>query len=584
MLQFYDLTIRNFLSYGNKDTTINLHRSGVVLIAGANGVGKTTIVQALLYVLYDKTLSQCKMDELVNNVNKKHMMVSITFYKPNEGYYKVIRARKMVPGGNGNYVKIYFNKDELVFNDEHECSLDGTSNTDKKIVNILNIPFEMFVRIVVISATSTSFLDLPVVHATAPSQTSFIERLFNMTLLADKASILKDLIKSTESSIKVQLVQIQSIEREQLRLTEQIENAKQRSDAFGITNQSKIIELEAKLAKINNIDLDTERELYDRSKQLSDIIKKVKKQQLTLATSLQKYEKQQADKEHEITHLSANTCPYCLQAYTNNEKILECENHIADYVQNIAEILEFIDTISTQIDEYTIEYNNIIEQITIQDLEELINIKNESQYTSQRLNELHIAPNVYYEQYTELQAICIDDPDYNETNRLKTLSEHQQFLLKLLTKKDSFIRKKLLTVNLQYLNARLQHYLVDLALPFTVEFTHLMTAEITHLGRLISSNNLSNGQRSRVNIAMTMAFRDVRQKLHIPVNVVLFDEALDVGLDGAGMTAAISMLKRKAREENTTLYIVTHREETMTLFDQVMDVSMVDGFSVINEM
>jgi len=583
MLQFLDLNIRNFLSYGNTNTVIKLNKNGVVLIAGVNGVGKSAIIQALLYVLYDKTLSNCKVDELINNVNKKHMEVSVTFYIPNIGYYKILRARKMKPGGSGNYVKLYFNKDETIFNETHNETLDGNYNTDKKILSVINIPFEMFVRIVVISATNTSFLDLPANHAVSPSQTSFIERLFNMTILADKASVIKDLVKSTEDSLKIQLIQIQSIEREQLRLVEQIQNIKQKADTFDDNNQIKITELESKLAKINNLNLDNERELYNKSNELEVIKKKLIKQQATLSSSVQKYEKLQIEKTHEINHLNSNTCPYCLQTYTNKEKITECEIQIKDCIYNIAELLEFIDAIAIDIETNIVEHNNIINQITVHNLEELIDIKNESQYTTQRVEELKIAPNVYYEQYIELKKTCIEDIDYTEVNRLRRLSEHQQFLLKLLVKKDSFIRKKLLTVNLQYLNARLQHYLVDLELPFKVEFTHQMIVEITHLGRYISSNNLSNGQRSRVNIAMTMAFRDVRQKLHIPVNICLFDEALDIGLDGAGMTAAISMLKRKARDENTTLYIITHREETMTLFDQVMDVSMADGYSVIME-
>ena len=582
MLQFLDLTIRNFLSYGNDGVTITLNKKGVVLIAGVNGVGKTTLIQALLYALYDKTLSAGKVDELINNINKKYMEVGVNFYKPNEGYYRVERARKMKAGASGNYVKLFFNKDEPIFDEDHDITLDGNSSTDKKILSIINIPFEMFVRIVVVSATSTSFLDLPVTHTTQPSQTSFIERLFNMTILADKASVLKDLIKSTEDSIKTQLAQIQTLEREHQRLAEQIANVKMRADTFDANKSIKIKELEAKLAKINDVNLEAERVLYDKSDELSKLISKVSRQEATLTATLKKYEKQQDETSHELNHLNRNTCPYCKQAYTNKEKINECNNRIAEYTHDIAELLEFIADVGTQLNDLLSQHKELEEQISIPNLEELINIKNESQYTEQRIEELHESANVYYEQYNDLMNTCIDEIDYSEANRLQSLSAHQQFLLKLLTKKDSFIRKKLLTVNLQYLNARLQHYLIDLELPFTVEFTHQMTADITHLGRMISSNNLSNGQRSRVNIAMTMAFRDVRQKLHTPVNICLFDEALDVGLDGAGMAAAISMLKRKAREENVTLYIITHREETMTLFDQVLDVKMVDGFSTLS--
>jgi ABC-type multidrug transport system ATPase subunit len=166
-------------------------------------------------------------------------------------------------------------------------------------------------------------------------------------------------------------------------------------------------------------------------------------------------------------------------------------------------------------------------------------------------------------------------------NHLKSTLSHQKFLIQLLTQKDSFIRKKLLNANLKYLNSRLQKYLADLELPYLVEFNANMTADIKYLGRKLTFTNLSNGQRSRVNIALTLAFRDVRQKMSNSINVCLFDEALDIGLDSAGMLAAISMLKRKAFEDGVTIYIVTHRDECNNLFNQVINVRMVNDFSQI---
>ena len=110
-----------------------------------------------------------------------------------------------------------------------------------------------------------------------------------------------------------------------------------------------------------------------------------------------------------------------------------------------------------------------------------------------------------------------------------------------------------------------------------------MTASITQFGRIMDFGNLSNGQRARVNLALSFAFRDVLQMLHNRINICMLDEVLDVGLDGPGVTAAARMLKRKARDEKLSLYIITHRDEIDSAFDHVITVQMHDGFSRIVE-
>ena len=156
-----------------------------------------------------------------------------------------------------------------------------------------------------------------------------------------------------------------------------------------------------------------------------------------------------------------------------------------------------------------------------------------------------------------------------------------KFLMKLLTKKDSFVRRVLLNKNLPFLNQRLQYYLTSLGLSHQVEFTHEMTASISQFGRVMDFGNLSNGQRARVNLALSFAFRDVLQSLHERINICMLDEVLDVGLDTIGVQNAARMLKRKARDENLSLYIISHRDEIDSAFDRTMTVQMKEGFSQI---
>jgi DNA repair exonuclease SbcCD ATPase subunit len=114
-----------------------------------------------------------------------------------------------------------------------------------------------------------------------------------------------------------------------------------------------------------------------------------------------------------------------------------------------------------------------------------------------------------------------------------------------------------------------------------VEFTHEMTASISQFGRPLDFGNLSNGQRARVNIALSFAFRDVLQSIHDHINVCMLDEVLDVGLDAIGVQAAARMLKHKARDEGLSMYVISHRDEIDSAFDHRMTVQMSKGFSYI---
>ena len=207
--------------------------------------------------------------------------------------------------------------------------------------------------------------------------------------------------------------------------------------------------------------------------------------------------------------------------------------------------------------------------------------KNIKEKLKTKEEELQKAKNPHLDTLEELKDVVIEEIDMDGINKLEKLITHQNYWVKLLTKKDSFIRKALLTKNLKFLNQRLQGYLSALGLPHRVEFTHEMTANITQFGRELDFGNLSSGQKARVNLGLSFSFRDVLQKSHDSVNVCMLDEVLDVGLDSVGVQNAARMLKLKAREEKLALYIISHRDEVSSIFDRKMTIQMENGFSTL---
>lgn len=584
MIRFKSLTIKNFLSYGNVPTVIVLDRPGTTLIlgedldntasgTGANGVGKTVLLNALVYAVYDKPVSNISKDNLVNNVNKKNMEVTVEFEKGGIEY-RIERARKVKAGAAGNYVHLYENGKDI--------TPDSVSNTNEKIERIIGIPYELFVRIVAFSATHVPFLDLPVRSHYAANQTDIIEELFDLKTLSEKANLLKEVIRDTELSLDTHMARIEQLEKEHSRHEKQLESAERRVETWAEQNQKEIADIQRKLTRLENVDVDHQRLLHDELGDIEEQLREALDEQRSLERAIKDTSKIVVSKTKELEHLRDAKCPYCLQEYEDAQvKISENELEVAQAESAIQTLEGKLAIADSNVELLAARHKEVKSHLVVNDLDELLEIKSKFDHYQSRLEELQQARNPFIEPLEELQAVELDPVDKSVINDLKAMVDHQKFLLKLLTKKDSFVRKALLNKNIPFLNQRLAHYLTELGLPHTVEFTHEMTASISQFGRPLDFGNLSNGQRARVNLALSFAFRDVLQSMHEHLNVCMLDEVLDVGLDTVGVQAAARMLKRKARDEKISVYIISHRDEVDSAFDHKMTVQMSKGFSYI---
>lgn len=584
MIVFHNISLRNFMSFGNNTTIVNFDRPGTTLIIGedldntsngqgGNGVGKTSILNALVYALYDEPISKISKDNLVNNINGKDMVVTVEFTNNDGNNYRVERRRKTKSGAAGNTVHFFENGQDKT---------RDSKETNKLIEKAIGMPYELFVRIVVFSATHTPFLDLPVSAVSGTSQTAIIEELFGLTMISEKAALLKEVIKNTETSLKIHQTKVEHIEKEHIRMESQIDNARRRVEQWCLQNKQMINDLKSTLLRIAEVDVDQQRiVLHDLSK-----IDSIMSNDLSIQKQLEQSSKilndQLAKNKKELIHLRDNKCPYCLQQYAGaNNKIMELQQQVDEITTQIAEVNDELTYTKQSLKQTSDLYITTKQQLVVNNLEELLSIKNTNENAATKIAERENAINPFDEPLQELLNTKLEPIDYTEINKLSKDIEHQKFLLKLLTKKDSFIRKALLNNNIPYLNQQLQHYLTILGLPHVVEFTHQMTAKISQFGKELDFGNLSNGQRARVNIALSFAFKDVLQRLHTKINICMLDEILDTGLDAIGVQAAARLLKRKARDENISMYIISHRDEINSIFDNKITVQLSGGFSYI---
>lgn len=280
-----------------------------------------------------------------------------------------------------------------------------------------------------------------------------------------------------------------------------------------------------------------------------------------------------------ISDLSSSNNVYAEQL---NELLVKVDDN--DNEKELEHLFKRLEDLNNDLSSKKEAYDSIIEQSTITDIEELTTLKNRVEHIKEKINDLYNSKNVYSEQLDDLKKTqkSLEKADYESLDKFKNILEHQQFLYRLLVKKDSFVRKNLLSNNLKYLNSRISEYLQALEFPYSITFEPDMTATITSLGRSISFGNLSKGQKSRVNIALMIAFTDIKRKNTNNMNLLILDEILDAGLDHTGLKSVIRLLKHKAYAENLNLVVVSHQSAVKESFDDVISISLVDGFSKLS--
>jgi DNA repair exonuclease SbcCD ATPase subunit len=579
-LRLLEVAMRNFLSYGNAWTVIDLTVPGTTLIVGedldsgtgsANGVGKTVILNAIVYGLFGLPLKKdMKLDSLINNVNKKNMEVKLKF-EIGGSVYEVHRFRK-TKAGTG----------VALYKDGELITPDSVDATNAKIVEIIGYSYDIFVRIVVYSANHQPFFELPTSGAKKPTQRDIIEELFGLTALTEQAKELKDQIKENEQRAGIIHAKIEQIDKEKARHEQQIAKTKQRIQDWEDDRASKITKLKKQLASVEGVDFEAERKLYEQRGELQTQRKETKSQVSGLTSKQSDLTSQKKKLEKEIKSLHDATCPYCNQQFAGAEDRLEQnETLLVELTAEMQTVEDAILKFGDELEAIALKLSSIDELITTSDLDQLLEIKNESANIVDKIEDLRTQVNPYTSTLEELLNMDLDEAEYTAVNELEDTINHQKFLHKLLTKEDSFVRKKLIDQNIPALNAKLKEYITDMGLPHKVVFTNTMEPEITNMGRPLEFANLSTGQQARVNFSLSLAFRAVLQKMFSPVNFSMVDEVLDIGLCPVGVKMAAKLLKKIAKEEQVTMFIISHRDELESVFDRTMKVQMKKGFSTI---
>jgi DNA repair exonuclease SbcCD ATPase subunit len=581
MIHIKNLTVKNFMSVGNATQAIDFDRKDLTLVLGENldlggdgsrnGTGKTTIINALSYALYGNALSNIRKDNLVNKTNGKNMLVSLDFIVAGKEY-RIERGRKP------NVLKFYVNNEEQAASDYAQ---GDSRETQDAIETTMGLSHDMFKHIMALNTYTEPFLSLK-----ANDQRTLIEQLLGITMLSERADRIKELNKATKDSITQEEFRIRAVIEANKRIEEQIESLKRRQTMWTTKHAEDVQKLQIALDELQKISIDEEIQAHkdhaawdQRRKDFNDLQGAISRAKL----EVQREEKSIKKLEAEIQSLQSYQCHTCGQPFHDEKHQQVLENKQKDLADARAKCQQDGATVSeiqiaiADLGEigkppkmfYDKEEDAIHHRATLAGLQAQIEIKRGE-------------TDPYEEQIVEMAQQALQTIDYDELNRLTRLQEHQEFLLKLLTSKDSFIRKKIIEQNLSYLNSRLTHYLDRIGLPHTVVFQNDLTVSIEELGRELDFDNLSRGERNRLILSMSWAFRDVWESLYSPINVLFIDEMIDNGMDTQGVENSLALLKKMSRDRHKSIWLVSHKDELAGRVENILKVVKENGFTTYN--
>ena len=581
MIKLKALTIKNFMSVGAATQVVKLDQPGLTLVLGnnldlggegsRNGTGKTTIINALSFVLFGDAITNIKRDNLINKTNQKGMNVSLEF-EVNGHNYRIERGRKP------NHFK--FIVDDEVVNEKDTDEAQGENRlTQDEINRVFGMSHALFKNVIALNTYNMPFLAMK-----PTEQREVIEELLGITQLSNKSDRLKEQIRLTKEDIRGEELRIDAVKASNEKIEGTIRNFRIKSTAWEDQHDKKLKELSTAITELKQIDVEHELEQHkklDEWKEKQQEILGLKKQldyDVRESNSLTS----QIDKLNEnISALEEKTCPMCEQKIhdnTSHEKIMsntkESISTNTDSLKQLQEAIVHTEKRITDIGEPGVKpvtsYNDHDDAYKHkQNLDNLVSdygrIKDEQ--------------NPHIEQIETLRSQNIEEIDYSMINQLTKLKEHQEFLYRLLTSKDSFIRKKIIDQNLAYLNGRLNHYLEDLGLPHEVIFRSDLSVEITELGRELDFDNLSRGERNRLILGLSWAFRDIFESTNSPVNLLFIDELIDSGMDTQGVESSMAILKKMTRERQKNVFLISHKDELTGRVNSIMNVVKENGFT-----
>jgi len=550
LIFFKKIRWKNFLSTGNSFTEIDYSKNNTTLIVGENGAGKSTMLDALSFVLYNKPFRKVNKPQLLNSINKKDLVVEIEF-NIGSHMYKVIRGLKPA------IFEVYQNNKLL--NQDAETK-DYQEVLEKQI---LKLNHKSFCQVVVLG--SASFV--PFMQLTAQNRREVIEDLLDIQIFSTMNSILKDRI-STNNTKLLEVEYQYDLTSEKIKMQHEHIVAMQKSSEEQIEKLRKELKYQTDLIEIEKNEIESiDEQILSLKASIEDQEQVNKKQKTLQKLDIQlsdKISKLQADIEFFTSH---DSCPTCKQDIDNAfkcetvdakqtqiqetqagiEKLKEEITTIQEKIQQIAEVSSKISSLN--IDSIT-KNNNISSRIMqckkiAREMQELQDKSDDLIMNDDKMKELEDLLDKQREQKTEL------------------LKDRDAFGIASIILKDNGIKARIIKQYVPVINKLINKYLA--AMDFFVNFELNENFDETIKSRFrdeFSYASFSEGEKMRINLAILFTWRAIAKlRNSASTNLLIMDEVLDGSLDSNGTDEFLKIINTLTQDTNT--FIISHKTDQM---------------------
>ena len=566
MITFKKIKWKNFLSTGQHFTEIDFQKNNTNLIIGANGAGKSTVLDALTFVLFNKSFRKINKNQLINQTNEKDCLVEIEF-SVNSRDYLVRRGIKP------NVFDIEVNGKQL-----HKES-DDRINQKLLEENILKVNYKSFTQIVILG--SSTFV--PFMQLTTANRREVIEDLLDIRIFSTMNTIIKEKIRTKKEEIKSLELKKQNLKDKVEMQKSFIEELENRGNANINANKRKISDLDSEIGIYISENTKTEEEIFkfieeqekvigagDKLVKLNNLKGKISQKVLLIT------------KEHKF--FTENTvCPTCTQTIEEEFRL----NRIAD-AQNKAKELqsgyeELEDAIKEE-EERERQYNSLTKEISkltngisqnnirINGLRRQIrNLEKEIQVLTENLANRN-------SEHGKLESFKENlKTTYDDLASKKDTINYYDFSYSLL--KDGGVKSKIIKKYLPLINQHVNRYLqmMDFYINFTLDEEFNETVQ-SPIHEDFSYASFSEGEKMRIDLALLFTWREVaRVKNSVNTNLLIMDEVFDSSLDGFGTDEFLKIIRYVIKDAN--IFVISHKTGLEDKFQSVTRFDKKAGFS-----
>ncbi len=566
MIQFRKIRWKNFLSTGNVFTEIDFEKHNTNLIIGTNGAGKSTILDALTFVLFNKPFRKINKPQLINTVNEKDCLVEIEFCV-NGRKYLVRRGIKP------NIFDIQVNGQIL-----HK---EADDRANQKILeeNILKVNYKSFTQIVILG--SSTFV--PFMQLTTAYRREVIEDLLDIRIFSAMNNIIKD-------KIRIQKEQIKSLElrkdnfKDKMKMQQSfIDELENRGNANINANKEKIANLDKEIGVYMIDNAVVEDGLYTLQKELEELVGSGDK--LVKLNNLKGKISQKVltiTKEHKF--FTENTvCPTCTQTIEEEfrlNRITDAQNKAKELQKGFQELEETIKLEQERERQFTVlskeitKLNHEISQNNTRislNQRQIRDLENEIQTITEQLENR----NTEHEKLEEFKENL--QKTFEDLSKKKEEIVYYDFAYSLL--KDDGVKTKIIKKYLPFINQQVNRYLqmMDFYINFHLdeEFNETVKSPIHED---FSYSSFSEGEKMRIDLALLFTWREVaRVKNSVNTNLLIMDEVFDSSLDGFGTDEFLKIIRYVIKDAN--IFVISHKSDLHDKFESVIRFEKVKGFS-----